>query len=80
VLCCLVLFTAWVEFENDMINQDELFEKFFADGRKFDGQALVQHMVSLHTTAACFLCLHLCATPARADCASLLLGGTLQVH
>jgi hypothetical protein len=49
-----VLFTAWVEFENDMINQDELFEKFFADGRKFDGQALVQHMVSLHTTAACF--------------------------
>lgn len=39
--------TAWVEFENAIITEDELFAKFFADGRQFDGQALIQHMVSL---------------------------------
>eukprot|EP00775_Hariotina_reticulata_P005353 gene5353-5589_t len=37
--------TAWVEFENDCITEDELFVKFFADGRQFDGAALVNHMV-----------------------------------
>jgi hypothetical protein len=38
--------TAWVEFEKDQITQQQLFDKFFADGRQFDGQALIQHMVS----------------------------------
>lgn len=42
--------TAWVEFENDVITEDELLAKFFADGRQFDGQALVQHMVSQYGT------------------------------
>lgn len=37
--------TAWVEFENDHITQQQLFDKFFADGRQFDGQALIEHMV-----------------------------------
>eukprot|EP00878_Enallax_costatus_P017391 GHUV01018265.1.p2 GENE.GHUV01018265.1~~GHUV01018265.1.p2 ORF type:complete len:116 (+),score=15.57 GHUV01018265.1:214-561(+) len=37
--------TAWVEFENDIITENELIAKFFADGRQFDGQALVEHMV-----------------------------------
>lgn len=34
-----------MEFENDLIDQDQLFQKFFADGRQFDGHALVAHMV-----------------------------------
>jgi hypothetical protein len=38
--------TAWVEFEKDQITQQQLFDKFFADGRQFDGQALIEHMVS----------------------------------
>lgn len=48
--------TAWVEFENDQITQQQLFDKFFADGRQFDGEALIDHMVrhlqahSTHTT------------------------------
>ncbi|WIA18095.1 hypothetical protein OEZ85_009574 [Tetradesmus obliquus] len=37
--------TAWVEFENDQITQQQLFNKFFADGRQFDGEALIDHMV-----------------------------------
>eukprot|EP00879_Flechtneria_rotunda_P025710 GHRR01027348.1.p1 GENE.GHRR01027348.1~~GHRR01027348.1.p1 ORF type:complete len:120 (+),score=20.34 GHRR01027348.1:97-456(+) len=37
--------TAWVEFESGVINQDQLFAKFFADGRSFDGQALIDYMV-----------------------------------
>jgi phosphoglycolate phosphatase-like HAD superfamily hydrolase len=37
---------AWIEFENDLIDQEQLFAKFFADGRPFDGAALVQHMVA----------------------------------
>lgn len=37
--------TAWVEFENDCITEEQLFAKFFADGRQFDGAALVNHMV-----------------------------------
>lgn len=68
-----VLTAAWVEFENDVINQDQLFEKFFADGRQFDGQALVQHMVRTDALSSgpcafllasrrivCRLCLTLC--------------------
>jgi hypothetical protein len=38
--------TAWVEFEKDQITQQQLFDKFFADRRQFDGQALIEHMVS----------------------------------
>lgn len=38
--------TAWVEFERDLINEQQLFAKFFKDGRSFDGKALVQMMVS----------------------------------
>lgn len=38
--------TAWVEFENDLISEEQLLSMFFADGRQFDGAALVQHMVS----------------------------------
>lgn len=38
--------TAWVEFETDRITEEELFAKFFKDGREFDGPALVAHMVS----------------------------------
>ncbi len=37
--------TAWVEFEHGEINQDELFAKFFKDGRSFDGEGLVKLMV-----------------------------------
>jgi HAD superfamily hydrolase (TIGR01509 family) len=32
--------TAWVEFELDQIDEQELFERFFADGRSFDGPGL----------------------------------------
>ncbi|KAF6256642.1 HAD-like domain-containing protein [Scenedesmus sp. NREL 46B-D3] len=38
--------TAWVEFEKDQITQQQLFDKFFADRRQFDGQALIEHMVA----------------------------------
>lgn len=44
-----LLLIAWVEFENDVIDEQQLFKKFFADGREFDGEALVQHMVRQHT-------------------------------
>jgi hypothetical protein len=37
--------TAWIEFEEARITEAQLFEKFFSDGRGFDGPALVQHMV-----------------------------------
>lgn len=37
--------TAWVEFEKAQITEQQLFDKFFHDGRDFDGPALVQHMV-----------------------------------
>lgn len=42
--------TAWVEFEHGEITQDELFAKFFKDGRSFDGEGLVQLMVRARTT------------------------------
>lgn len=38
--------TAWVEFETDTITEEELFAKFFSDGRQFDGSALVAYMVA----------------------------------
>ncbi|KAI8464670.1 MAG: HAD-like domain-containing protein [Monoraphidium minutum] len=38
--------TAWVEFECAQITEDQLFEKFFKDGRGFDGAALVDHMIA----------------------------------
>ena len=37
--------TAWVEFERGDIDQQRLFDKFFKDGRPFDGEGLVRHMV-----------------------------------
>lgn len=37
--------TAWVEFEKAQITEQQLFDKFFQDGRGFDGPALVEHMV-----------------------------------
>lgn len=37
--------TAWVEFEKAQITEQQLFDKFFQDGRAFDGTALVQHMI-----------------------------------
>lgn len=40
--------TAWVEFERDLINEEELFAKFFKDGRSFDGKALVEMMVDYY--------------------------------
>lgn len=46
--------TAWVEFERDLINEEQLFAKFFKDGRSFDGKALVQMMVSPPPGAALF--------------------------
>lgn len=36
--------TAWIEFETAVISQEELFSKFFADGRKFNGPGLVAAM------------------------------------
>ena len=39
--------TAWVEFEKDLINEDELCARFFADGRTFDRIALLQTMVRI---------------------------------
>lgn len=38
--------TAWVEFECGHIEEEELLAKFFADGRRVDGQALKDMMVS----------------------------------
>ncbi|KXZ51169.1 hypothetical protein GPECTOR_13g656 [Gonium pectorale] len=38
--------TAWVEFECGLISEDELLNKFFADGRRVDGDALKAMMVS----------------------------------
>jgi hypothetical protein len=37
--------TAWLEFERDEISEAQLFDKFFRDGRGFDGPGLVKHMV-----------------------------------
>jgi hypothetical protein len=37
--------TAWVEFERDLIDEAQLFDKFFKDGRAFDGRGLVAAMV-----------------------------------
>jgi hypothetical protein len=37
--------TAWVEFERDLIDEQQLFDKFFQDGRAFDGRGLVSAMV-----------------------------------
>lgn len=73
------MFAAWVEFENDVIDQDRLFKKFFADGRHFDGDALVQHMV--RAALPCRFC-RSTALIVRldADLASLIPGGALQVH
>lgn len=45
--------TAWVEFENGSITEDELLAKFFKDGRSFDGPGLVQHMVSIRMSQQC---------------------------
>jgi HAD superfamily hydrolase (TIGR01509 family) len=36
--------TAWGEFELSRISEDELFARFFRDGRKFDGPAFKQHV------------------------------------
>jgi hypothetical protein len=66
----LCLSAAWVEFENDVIDQDQLFEKFFADGRQFDGQALVEHMVRTTHPAPQPIPAALPAAHAGADCAS----------
>ncbi|GLI66126.1 hypothetical protein VaNZ11_009856 [Volvox africanus] len=38
--------TAWIEFECGSIHEDELLAKFFADGRKVDGAALKDMVVS----------------------------------
>jgi hypothetical protein len=53
--------TAWIEFEKGEIGEDELFDKFFKDGRRFDGAALVEHMVG----SACLMvgCVVLCEAP-----------------
>lgn len=40
--------SAWVEFETGSITEDQLFTKFFADGRQFDGRGLVEHMVAAY--------------------------------
>ena len=40
--------TAWVEFERGEIDEGALFEKFFADGRKFDAEGLVECMTSAY--------------------------------
>lgn len=37
--------SAWLEFERDEISEQELYQKFFSDGRQFDGDALRQLMV-----------------------------------
>ncbi len=37
--------TAWVEFEVGKISEEQLFDRFFLDGRRFDGDALRQAMV-----------------------------------
>ena len=37
--------TAWVSFETGDIEEEELFTNFFADGRQFDGPALVEYMI-----------------------------------
>jgi FMN hydrolase / 5-amino-6-(5-phospho-D-ribitylamino)uracil phosphatase len=38
--------TAWLEFERGEISECELFDKFFLDGRRFDGPGLLQSMVN----------------------------------
>lgn len=40
--------TAWIEFENNLIDEQQLFDKFFKDGRRFDGKALVDSMVAYY--------------------------------
>ncbi|PRW56908.1 Haloacid dehalogenase-like hydrolase superfamily isoform 1 [Chlorella sorokiniana] len=40
--------TAWVQFERDEIEEEELFRIFFADGRPVDGDALKQHMAECY--------------------------------
>ena len=55
--------TAWVEFERGDITEAELFAKFFADGRRFDGPGLVDHMVTHYEASGWVGCLNggLCA-------------------
>lgn len=36
--------TAWVEFERSEIDEEELFARFFADGRRVDGEGLKRAM------------------------------------
>eukprot|EP00245_Coleochaete_scutata_P004509 TRINITY_DN17213_c0_g8_i1.p1 TRINITY_DN17213_c0_g8~~TRINITY_DN17213_c0_g8_i1.p1 ORF type:complete len:197 (+),score=33.59 TRINITY_DN17213_c0_g8_i1:33-593(+) len=38
--------TAWIEFEKGLILENELFEKFFSDGRDFDSEGLLECMAS----------------------------------
>ncbi|KAI7836755.1 hypothetical protein COHA_009393 [Chlorella ohadii] len=40
--------TAWLQFERDEIEEEELFRIFFADGRPVDGAALKQHMADCY--------------------------------
>ncbi|KAL4452447.1 hypothetical protein ABPG75_008109 [Micractinium tetrahymenae] len=40
--------TAWVQFEEDEISEEELLRIFFADGRSFDGEALKRHMAGCY--------------------------------
>ena len=40
--------SAWVEFENGLITEDQLFNKFFADGRQFDSKGLVDCIVGAY--------------------------------
>lgn len=40
--------TAWVEFEKGEISEHQLFQKFFLDGRSFDGPGLLQSMVNTY--------------------------------
>ena len=61
--------TAWIEFEKGQITEQQLFDKFFQDGRGFDGPALVQHMVRA-ADGRCALA-HVCAHVALASCASV---------
>lgn len=39
--------SAWPEFERGEIDEDELFRKFFKDGREIDGPGLIRQMVWL---------------------------------
>lgn len=76
LVCCPLSHAtaAWVEFENDLIDQDQLFQNFFADGRQFDGQALVAHMVRDSCNLQLLVLLHTCLRSKSADCASRLPG------